>query len=164
MRHVSLDLETWGTNPDAAIISIGAVIFDPNGDPATFRDWNKFHVAIDPATTKQFNRQFDTGTLMWWMHADRRESLDQWLAMPKVSLDEALEGFRSWVLDRGDGAPQMANDQVVVWGNGSTFDNVLMRESYRAMGSYAPWSFRNDRDLRTLKSFASQYSDALLWK
>ena len=42
-----------------------------------------------------------------------------------------------------------------MWGNGATFDNVILRSSYKAIGQEAPWKFYDDRCYRTLKSLAN---------
>ena len=39
---------------------------------------------------------------------------------------------------------------VQVWGNGATFDNVLLRNSYEKTMIACPWRYRNDRDVRTI--------------
>ncbi|HHB9818735.1 TPA: 3'-5' exonuclease, partial [Salmonella enterica] len=37
-----------------------------------------------------------------------------------------------------------------VWGNGATFDNVILRGAYERAGKICPWPFWNDHDVRTL--------------
>lgn len=39
---------------------------------------------------------------------------------------------------------------VQVWGNGATYDNVLLEASYDRAGIPCPWKFWNDRDVRTI--------------
>ena len=44
---------------------------------------------------------------------------------------------------------------ALVWGNGSNFDNRILREAYDHLGMKCPWHYRDDRDMRT-------YTDMLL--
>lgn len=37
-----------------------------------------------------------------------------------------------------------------VWGNGATFDNVILRGAYERAGHTCPWKFWNDSDVRTI--------------
>ncbi len=39
---------------------------------------------------------------------------------------------------------------VQVWGNGASFDCVILRNSYALTGQEAPWQWWNDRDVRTV--------------
>ncbi|HHT0361153.1 TPA: 3'-5' exonuclease, partial [Klebsiella pneumoniae] len=50
------------------------------------------------------------------------------------------------VFIRGNSEP----GRVQVWGNGATFDNVIMRASYDRVDIPCPWHFANDRDVRTI--------------
>ena len=38
-----------------------------------------------------------------------------------------------------------------VWGNGATFDNVILSNAYKAAGMEQPWKFWDDRCYRTVK-------------
>src|SRR5579863_9996095 len=91
--HVMVDIETWGTRPASIPIAIGAVKFN--------QDWmeDKFYQAIDPKSAHMLGLQIDTETLLWWMASAQRAALDHWLAQPKVSLHEALDGFSQWYGD-----------------------------------------------------------------
>jgi DNA polymerase III epsilon subunit-like protein len=137
-HHVMLDLETWGTGPDAAIVSIGACIFVPTTDEIV----DRFHVAIDPVSNQEFGRKTDALTILWWMHSDRDVARKRWLDADKVDLWTALEGFGQWCPN----AP--------VWGNGATFDNVILSSAYKTVGLDQPWKFWHDRCYRTLKGLA----------
>ncbi|MCZ8725115.1 3'-5' exoribonuclease, partial [Escherichia albertii] len=37
-----------------------------------------------------------------------------------------------------------------VWGNGATFDNVILRGAYERAGQICPWAYWNDHDVRTI--------------
>lgn len=147
MKHVMLDLETWGTNDNAVITEIGAVRFDPE-DPLRMMDC--FHVCITPINqVKHFKRVIDEDTVMWWMSPERAEPWSQWFNTLKFDLPTALEGFQIWLTQ---GQEDSGNQPM--WGNGVGFDNVILRNAYNATGQELPWNWFNDRCFRTLKSMA----------
>ena len=43
-----------------------------------------------------------------------------------------------------------------MWGNGATFDNVILANAYRGAGLPVPWKFWNDKCYRTIKGFFPQ--------
>lgn len=43
---------------------------------------------------------------------------------------------------------------VRVWGNGSDFDNVILRNAYAAIGSTYPWRYNDNMCYRTIKNLA----------
>ena len=147
-EHIMLDLETLGKGSHAAIWTIGAVKFDPNaGDDDTdgihIPGWKDgFHVRINMKSSFALGRA-DAGTVEWWMQTLRNEPRENILKMPEVDLIEALDGFKEWF---GEDKP--------VWGNGATFDNVILSNAFSACNIERPWSFKSDRCYRTFKSLA----------
>ena len=137
--HVMLDLETLGTSTDALIMSIGAVKFDAAGVH------DRFHVGVDIEETMAYGTaskpEISAGTVLWWLDNDRWEARDAWLALDdKVHLSVALDGFSQWY----------GTDDQPVWGNGATFDNVVVKSAYSACGLRPPWSYKLDRCYRTM--------------
>lgn len=141
--HVMIDIETLGNGNEAALLSIGACKFDPNNPRKKIED--SFYVAIDPATCQAYGLKIDATTVMWWMDDQRNEARSRLMADDRTDLATALEGFSMW----------FGNKSMPVWGNGATFDNVIMRSAYAKIGDEAPWKFWDDRCYRTLKNFAT---------
>lgn len=137
--NIMLDLETWGTKPGSVITSIGAVVF--NDDAIT----DHFHIHIIPETCVEVGLKIDASTILWWMRQSD-EALKGFME-PAHHIETALADFSRWCLaGRGDSEP-------VVWGNGATFDNALLRSAYEACGIVAPWGAFSDRCYRTAKSY-----------
>jgi exodeoxyribonuclease VIII len=133
--HIMLDLETMGTRPDAPIVAIGAVAFDKDGITSPFYE------VIDLAWAVRDGATMSPETVIWWLKQpdEARAAITRRGIEPKV----ALERFRRFVdLHGGDG----------MWGNGATFDNVILSETYLRLGMKAPWPFWTDRCYRTIKS------------
>ena len=142
MKNLMIDIETWGKAAHAVIISIGAVKFDPTDTNYT----DEFHVAITPRGQEFYKRKIDADTVMWWMDPDRTEAWAHWTAMEKTELVTALDGFAQWI---GTDA-----QDVKVWGNGVSFDNVIVQNAYMTAGLETPWYWGNDRCFRTVKNLA----------
>ncbi|WP_149507932.1 exonuclease [Escherichia albertii] len=133
--HMMIDLETMGKNPDAAVISIGAIFFDPQtGDIGP-----EFSKTIDLDTA---GGVIDRDTIKWWLKQSR-EAQSAILA-DEIPLDDALLQLREFI-DENSG-----EFFVQVWGNGTSFDNVILRRSYERQGIPCPWHYCNDRDVRTI--------------
>ena len=130
-KHIMVDLETWGNGPKAIPVSIGACRFDPMGGEIE----DRFHVAIDPASAKAAGLEISTDTLLWWLAKERGEARDAWLDHERIDLYSALSGFAQWAT-----SDELNN----VWGNGATFDNVILRSAFEAVGMAPPWKFWPD--------------------
>ena len=146
MQNVMLDLETMGVGPRAAIISIGAIEFDP----ATQKLGRTFYQNVDLASSVACGGEMDADTVMWWVQqsAGARLALKSTLA---VDLKTALEKFAQW-LSHCEVSYPFVEKNPLLWGNGSDFDNVVLASAYDACGLERPWSFRNNRCYRTLKN------------
>jgi exodeoxyribonuclease VIII len=139
--HLMVDLESMGDNPDAPIVSIGAVFFDPE----TGRTGAEFYKVISLASAMAFGSLPDAGKILWWMRKSS-EARSALLVEDAIPLDDALLQFNDFIGENAANGP----DTVQVWGNGATFDNVLLSQSYKRAGITRPWKFRNDRDVRTI--------------
>ncbi|EIE1140316.1 3'-5' exoribonuclease, partial [Escherichia coli] len=133
--HLMIDLETMGKNPDAPIISIGAIFFDPKtGDMGP-----EFSKTIDLDTA---GGVIDRDTMKWWLKQSREAQSA--IMTDEIPLDDALLQLREFI-DENSG-----EFFVHVWGNGANFDNTILRRSYERQGSPCPWRYYNDRDVRTI--------------
>jgi hypothetical protein len=140
IQHMMVDLETMGTHVGAPILSIGAVMFDPNSDDMGER----FHVGIELESNVECGRHPDPSTIMWWMAEDRAEARKALLDLPKVDLYSALDELAKW-------APE---GEVWVWGNGAAFDNVILASAYKTVGIEPFWKYKHDRCFRTINHLA----------
>ena len=133
--HLSVDLETMGTNPDAPINSIGGKFFDP----ATGGMGPEFSKAIDLETSGGI---IDRKTIKWW--AKRSREAQSAIFTDEIPLDDALLQLREFINENS------GESFVQIWGNGANFDNVILRRSYERQGIPCPWRYYNDRDVRTI--------------
>ncbi|WP_176555592.1 3'-5' exonuclease, partial [Escherichia coli] len=83
--HLMIDLETMGKNPDAPIISIGAIFFDPQtGDMGP-----EFSKTIDLETA---GGVIDRDTIKWWLKQSREAQSA--IMTDEIPLDDALLQLR----------------------------------------------------------------------
>jgi len=134
-KHVMLDLETLSTRPNAAIVSIGAVVMDEDGSLGP-----EFYMRVDLENSAKFGH-VDMKTLKWWLSQDDEARNE--LVEAGCDLDYSLKSFSSWMEDV---------DGTYVWGNGANFDNPILANAYDELQISKPWGFWNDRCFRTLKT------------
>ncbi|CTT49650.1 exonuclease [Escherichia coli] len=134
-HHLMIDLEAMGKNPDAPINAIAGKFFDP----ATGDMGPEFSKTIDLETA---GGVIDRDTIKWWLKQSREAQSS--ILTDEIPLDDALLQLREFI-DENSG-----EFFVQVWGNGATFDNVILRRSYERQGIPCPWRYTNDRDVRTM--------------
>ena len=135
-RHIMLDLETMGSGSNAAIVAIGAVAFDTG-----IR--SKFYAKVHLASSIESGGRVDAGTVLWWLQQSDAARKELHTADKTDTVQKACLNFTAWYADCNGGA---------VWGNGATFDNVILRNTFDRLCFPAPWSFRDDRCFRTVKA------------
>lgn len=147
--HVMVDLETLGTGPDAVILSIGAIKFDPAGvGLAPLNKKPRFEVHVDVASAMSYGLKVDASTLMWWLDPHQDAARKELLRHERIGLSPALIAFSRWL----DTDPV----DVRVWGNGAAFDNVILAYAHKATVCELPWGYYGNRCYRTMKSLFPQ--------
>lgn len=143
---VMLDLETLSSQPDAAIISIGACTFRTDGAVTPAADRKLFYTTVDMASAQRTGGHIDARTVLWWLQqSDAARTAAVGNNPPDITA--ALATFRSWLT-----ALAFEHNGVLVWGNGAGFDNVVLRRAYERLQLDTPWAFYQDRCYRTLKN------------
>lgn len=132
-----LDLETLSTTHDAAIVSVGAVLFDPVANQLG----EEFYQVVK-LTNDAKDGIIEASTVYWWL-TQSDDARAVFASKSTKSLKDVLLSFSQFVQTH-------SCPDVQVWGNGSTFDNVILSSAYRRHELKQPWCFRNDRDVRTL--------------
>jgi hypothetical protein len=144
--HVMIDLETMGTGPDAAIVAIGAVAFDP----ATERITATHYQLVDLQSAVDLGGQMTCSSVLWWLQQSDAARAE--LARPGEPLRMALQCLGEWLR-------RATVEGVQVWGNGCDFDNVILASAYRRAGMPLPWRWSRNRCYRTVRAL---HPDVLL--
>lgn len=132
--HYVLDLETMGKGPRAAIVAIGCVRIEQG----TITD--KLYRRVCLESSLQAGLVMDASTVNWWLKQDAAARAEVDGSQASVLLPVGLSALENFITE----------DKALVWGNGSSFDNVIVRSALDACGMGNLWHFWNDRDLRTL--------------
>ena len=142
MQDVMVDLETLGRRPGCAVLSIGAVAFDPKA----CKLGEEFYVVVSIESCRGAGLHVDPETLTWWegQSDEAREVIKLAGHVNTETLSAALMMLAEYLAKFGN--------NVRVWGNGSDFDNAILAVCYGQLGLELPWEFWNNRCYRTLKS------------
>ena len=142
--HIMLDLETLGTEPGCVVLSIGAVVFDPQ----TKDVGREFYVNICPDDSTDHGLKTDPRTVEWW--SQQSQEAQDALKTDRRILNEALDEFTAWLHHESG----FSCEQPRIWCQGATFDAPILEAAYKALGQWAPWKFWNVRDTRTVYDLA----------
>ncbi|EDL52594.1 ATP-dependent 26S proteasome regulatory subunit [Vibrio mediterranei AK1] len=138
-KHIMIDLETMGNSSNAAIVSIGAVVFDPETGilGADFEE-------VVSLNSSAFYSDIDAPTVTWWLSQNDEARAIFLKETPKSSLRDALTEFNQWLSDLGD------KKELCLWGNGAGFDNVILNNAFKACRIQPNFMHWNDLDVRTI--------------
>jgi len=143
--EVMLDLETMGVDYNAAVVSIGAVKFNPRGAIGVLgnpkqENYQHFYRTILLQSLSENDFKFDGSTVAFWLGQD--EEARKALLANAQPLDTVLSAFWEWY----------GPTSVPTWGNGAGFDNVILRNAFVKLAGLCPFKFYHDRCYRTLRS------------
>lgn len=139
--HLMVDIEAFGKKADSPVVSIGAVFFDPS----TGNTGSEFYKVISLESAMASGGVPDASTIIFWLKASP-EARSELVMDDAIPLDDALLQLNEFIAENAaNGA-----ESVQVWGNGATYDNVLLEASYDRTGIPCPWKFWNNRDVRTI--------------
>lgn len=133
-KRVMVDIETLGLEPGAAILSIGAVAFSESGLG------DEFYAEISLESCQENGLEIDADTLTWWLDQDGSvtDILTGSEPLPRV-----LSQFGTWY---------RTHDFDEIWANSPSFDCEHLEVAFEKVGIDEPWEFRDERDVRTLRS------------
>jgi len=130
-----LDIETMSPRPEAIILNIGAIGFDPFSDEIFTQHSFYTRVAIEG----QENRHEYPETMEWWAK------------QPADAVNEAFaDEDRMPITDALDELSKLSRKCGRVWANGIAFDFPILEHAYREHNRPYPWQFWNVLDARTV--------------
>ncbi|QLY61501.1 3'-5' exoribonuclease domain-containing protein [Citrobacter freundii] len=139
--HLMVDMETMGNSPDAPIVSIGAVFFDPS----TGNTGAEFYRVVSLESSMSFGMKPDASTIQWWLKQSS-EARSAILVDEAMGLRESLELLADFIAENAANG----SHTVQLWGNGCSFDNVILRRAYALTETPFAVPLWNDRDVRTM--------------
>lgn len=145
-KHIMFDCESLSTKPNALLLQIAALPFDPwtpLDQPCfdaisfdVYLDWTKSELEANLC-------HIDLSTVNWWLMQGPEAQSRIVAGKPRLDAMKAADALMHFI-------HQNANDDTVFWSYGATADLVWLRHFLRIAGYPNPWSYRNERCLRTI--------------
>ena len=136
-KHAMFDCESLGVGNNPVLLSIACVIFLENG-----KIIDRVHYHIDIEDSNIHKLKFSGSTIMWGLSQSQgaREAILKGQER-SLSLVNALG-----LLDR----TLVSYKPETVWSYGAASDLVWLKSAYKAIGTYEPWTYKQERCLRTI--------------
>ncbi|MEY4264541.1 MAG: Proteus phage PmiS-Isfahan, partial [Pseudomonadota bacterium] len=134
-KHLMVDLETLATTPNAAILTIGAVTFDPNST----KIYDEFYRRVELESLESLDTYIDDGTLEWWSKQDQAAQDEAFDPEGREPIQNVLGDFYKFCM----GSSRF-------WSHGAAFDIVILEYYFRKINKPFPWNFWDVRDTRTI--------------
>ena len=133
--HGMIDLETLGTGSNSVVVSAGLIAFNIS----TGEILAELDIGLN------LNQQIKTGGVidgdtLEFHFAQAPDSIQKMAQRKVLDVKEGLELISNFI---------KANNITTLWGNGATFDNVILRNLYARHLKVFPLGLWTDRDLRT---------------
>lgn len=142
MIDIMIDLETVSVRDNAAIISIGAVVFDREEQKLR----SEFYQNVELSSCLKLGLNREQGAIDWWAKDENKEARNL-LTRDAINIRDALARFTHFCGGGKDPDPAT----IAPWANGATFDLVIMKNAYAACGMAHPWKYFNESCYRTFK-------------
>ena len=136
---IMIDLETLATSPNAAVLTIGAVKFDPFGDEVNEPNCEKFYVRVDLDSCDRIGLVTNDDTIAWWANQSKEAQDEAFNPDNRVDIVDAMHQLYKFCW----GAKR-------VWSHGASFDVVICEHIFNKIQKAVPWKFWEVRCTRTL--------------
>jgi len=141
--HIMCDIETLGTKPRTVVLQCAMIRFDPHVQ-------NTYEELLEDSCTQYFNvqdqlnkgRVIDASTLDWWASGDHTTAPLRRGLQETGDVGAKLDAINRW----------LGTGRYKLWGNGVSFDNVIMEALYYHYGREWKFKFWDYLDLRTIKA------------
>lgn len=150
-KHFMVDIETLSTAVNAAVLSIGAVEFDPMSGKIE----REFYHELD--LSDQTNRHIDANTVQWWVkqclvNTDNIEFLSKnnrekdAVAYVLHELGAFINGGKEYAMTRVEGY-----EKIALWACDPDFDIAILADLYKEHNLPVPWKFSEPKSVRTVR-------------
>ena len=146
-----VDIETLSTAVNAAVLSIGAVEFDPMSGKIE----REFYSELD--LSEQTDRHIDVNTMQWWVkqclvNTDNIEFLTKPhshkdnVDFVLVRLGAFLVGNDTHYVKRTEGY-----EKIALWACDPDFDIAILTDLYKEHNLLLPWKYSEPKSVRTVR-------------
>lgn len=150
LNNIMVDIETVDNTVTSAILSIAAVPWNPSS--GSYARKNFFYEVVNLQSC--FDKGLTAGgaTLEWWFKQSEDARLAAFgygptpdLARKPLNLNDVLIKFSNFLQ-----LSEFTKNELRLWGNSARFDLGIIANAYKACNIPIPWSYRTERDVRTL--------------
>ena len=134
--HGMIDIETLSTRPDATVLTVGAIKFDPFTD---VEPHSGLYLRLNVDEQSELDRHVDQGTLEWWAKQDEKIRNEALGDEDRVQLTEFVRQLNKWCVGLDE-----------LWCQGPLFDYAILQNLYAQLNTPVPWNYWQIRDSRTL--------------
>lgn len=139
-----IDIETLSTTPNALILTIGAIIFNPKDEVIPLKDMNTFYKRVNIDSCNDLDLDIDKNTLKWWKDQSKEARFEVFENKDRECIKDILLALADFI-----------KNCKYIWSNSPNFDCVIIENVYRKLDIEVPWKFWNLRDARTVYALAN---------
>lgn len=136
--RIALDLETMSLEDNAAIVQIGAYVFDGPDQGGGFNSY------VNPESSEKAGLHVDVGTMAWWGTQDKAVRDKVFGGVDSIAA--SLEMFEDWCKEKSKG--NLSN--IRFYCRGPEFDWVILRNAYYKVLGRFPFHYRSPNSFRTI--------------
>jgi hypothetical protein len=133
---ISLDIETLSLKTNARVLQVGFCLINLTTGA---KSWQ---TSLSLGMDQQEIRDVDPGTVAWWNDQDHFVMMSVLYPAGVVTV-KAIHAALSTICQPGR----------AIWANSPSFDCVILRSLFEDCSLEAPWSFRDERCLRTMSKY-----------
>jgi hypothetical protein len=137
---IMIDIETFNTDSDSSIATIGAIKFNRYGTIGPIEDEDTFYRRIDKQSCDSLGLSVSFETLLWWTKQSQSSQNEVFQLINRIPIQQALKELSEWI------GPK----PVHVWCQGLSFDIPILEYAYKKCKIPIPWKFWKCRDTRTV--------------
>ncbi len=144
-RMIMVDTETLGKLPNAAILSIGAVVFDFDDREIEYEpDYQFYEICDFTKYSNIHNFTFDLDIIKFWLQQPK-ESVMKYLQNGLTHPVSMFLNFYTWYSKVTN-----SKKETPVWFRGPEFDKSILENALDMHQIGIPWTYNASRDVRTL--------------
>jgi hypothetical protein len=137
MTDITLDIETLSVRPNAQVLSISAVGFNPFEITTDFTDNPKLDILV--SLDGQEHRDVQDDTVWWWSMRSPEVQAKIFNEVGRLAVPEALDQLIKFCWQKNR-----------IWCQGPTLDITVLTHLFEEHGKGVPWGYGAVRDSRTL--------------
>lgn len=151
--NITFDLETCALCPTAAVMSIGAVVWNDKAEDTPFaldgfEKGVSFYRHVDLRSSFLDGFAFDKKTSEWWASQDDKvkKAVLDYDDNPLEPIDCVVDDFFCFIQNT---KKEVSAKEIKLWSQGADFDIAILRNICDKYNMEIPVNYRNFRDHRT---------------